>query len=99
MFARNRVLSRSSPIIVLALIAWLAPAARGAETVIIGDLTFVNKGLVGAGRIPADLRDKFGETFGSGSGFAVDTRSWTRTTDGGELKTPRTADRIPRCGR
>jgi hypothetical protein len=35
--------------------------------------TFVNKGLMGVGRIPADLRDKFGETFGSGSGLA-DTR-------------------------
>ena len=33
---------------------------------------FVNKGLVGVGRLPADMKDKFGETLGSGSGMAVD---------------------------
>src|SRR6266540_1620567 len=82
MFARTRVLSRSSSIIVLTLIAWLAPAARGAEIVVIGDLTFVNKALVGVGRLPSDLRDKFGETFGSGSAIAVDPKSWVRTPAG-----------------
>ncbi|MBX5221368.1 esterase-like activity of phytase family protein [Rhizobium sp. NLR8a] len=40
--------------------------------------TFVNKGLVGVGRIPANQRDKFGETFGSGSGMAIDPAAWTR---------------------
>src|SRR5215469_12214743 len=81
MSARDRALSRSLPIIALALIAWLAPgpATRGAETVIVGDLTFVNKALVGVGRLPSDLRDKFGETFGSGSAIAVDPKSWART--------------------
>src|SRR5262244_1780729 len=84
MSARDRALSRSLPIIALALIAWLAPgpATRGAETVILGDLTFVNKALVGVGRLPSDLRDKFGETFGSGSAIAVDPRSWVRTPAG-----------------
>ena len=43
---------------------------------------FVNKGLVGVGRLPADMKDKFGETFGSGSGMAVDQKSWTKTADG-----------------
>jgi hypothetical protein len=43
---------------------------------------FVNKGLVGVGRLPADLKDKFGETFGSGSGMAADLKSWNRTADG-----------------
>ena len=57
-------------------------AALAADTVTVGGLTFVNKGLVGVGRIPADLRDKFGETFGSGSGLAVDLKSWRRTADG-----------------
>jgi len=68
----------------LALIAWLAPApaTRGAETVTIGDLTFVNQALVGVGRLPSDLRDKFGETFGSGSAIAVDPKSWLRTAAG-----------------
>src|SRR3989441_6073521 len=84
MFARDRVLSRSSSIILLAFIASLAPAPtpRGAETVIIGDLTFINKALVGVGRLPSDLRDKFGETFGSGSAIAVDPKSWVRTPAG-----------------
>ena len=84
MSARDRARSRSLPIIALALIGWLAPAptTRGAETVIVGDLTFVNKALVGVGRLPSDLRDKFGETFGSGSAIAVDPKSWARTPAG-----------------
>src|SRR5215471_7402541 len=84
MSARDRARSRALPIIALALIGWLAPAptTRGAETVIVGDLTFVNKALVGVGRLPSDLRDKFGETFGSGSAIAVDPKSWARTPAG-----------------
>src|SRR5215471_3321940 len=84
MSARDRARSRALPIIALALIGWLAPAptTRGAETVIVGDLTFVNKALVGVGRLPSDLRDKFGETFGSGSAIAVDPKSWVRTPAG-----------------
>src|SRR2546430_13633244 len=84
MFARDRAVLRPLPIVALALIAWLAPApaTRGAETVTIGDLTFVNQALVGVGRLPSDLRDKFGETFGSGSAIAVDAKSWVRTPAG-----------------
>src|SRR6266446_1934050 len=84
MFAHDRAASRSLPIFALALIAWLAPATatRGGETVTIGDLTFVNQALVGVGRLPSDLRDKFGETFGSGSAIAVDPKSWVRTPSG-----------------
>ena len=52
------------------------PAAFAAETVTIGNLVFVNKALVGVGRVPSDLRDKFGETFGSGSGIAFDPKTW-----------------------
>ena len=59
-----------------------APAVFAAETVTIGNLVFVNKALVGVGRVPSDLRDKFGETFGSGSGIAVDPRSWVKTPTG-----------------
>jgi hypothetical protein len=70
----------------VALVAPLAlaglPGAFAADSVTIGGLTYVNKGLVGVGRIPADQRDKFGETFGSGSGLALDPKSWTRTPDG-----------------
>ena len=43
---------------------------------------FVNKGLVGVGRLPADMKDKFGETLGSGSGVAVDQKSWKKIGDG-----------------
>src|SRR6266542_3437613 len=84
MFARDRAVLRPLPIVALALIAWLAPApaTRGAETVTIGDLTFVNQALVGVRRLPSDLRDKFGETFGSGSAIAVDPKSWLRTATG-----------------
>jgi hypothetical protein len=58
------------------------PAAFAAETVTIGNLVFVNKALVGVGRVPSDLRDKFGETFGSGSGIAFDPKTWMRTPAG-----------------
>ena len=67
---------------VLAAALASAPVAFGDDSVTIGGQTYVNKGLVGVGRIPADLRDKFGETFGSGSGLAVDPKSWTRTPTG-----------------
>ena len=57
----------------------VAPAAALADnTVEINGAAFVNKGLVGIGRIPASQRDKFGETFGSGSGMSIDPASWTR---------------------
>src|SRR5262245_51776371 len=82
--ARGCAASRSLAMIVLALTVWLAsvPSARSAETVTIGDLVFVNKALVGVGRMPSDLRDKFGETFGSGSAIVVDPKSWMRTPGG-----------------
>jgi hypothetical protein len=57
-------------------------AALADSTVTVGGVAFVYKGLVGVGRIPANLRDKFGETFGSGSGMSIDTQSWTRDADG-----------------
>ena len=41
-------------------------------------VAYVNKGLVGIGRIPGSQKDKFGETFGSGSGMSIDTKSWAR---------------------
>jgi hypothetical protein len=82
---RRSILPALRSIGLLALLAaplLFAPATRGADGVTIGSLTFVNKGLVGVGRLPADLRDKFGETFGSGSGLAVDPTTWTRTAGG-----------------
>ena len=75
--------ARALPVIALALTGFVAriPAHAG-EPVTIGDLVFVNKALVGVGRLPSDLRDKFGETFGSGSAIVLDARSWTRTPAG-----------------
>lgn len=56
--------------------------ATAASTVTVEGLTLVNKGLVGVGRIPANQRDKFGETFGSSSGMTVDPGSWMRDGNG-----------------
>src|SRR3974390_2136493 len=56
--------------------------AVAADTITVGGLTYNNKGLVGVGRLAADLRDKFGETFGSGSGLAADPKSWSRAVSG-----------------
>lgn len=57
---------------VLAASAAMPVVAMAENSATVGGLIFVNKGLVGIGRIPANQRDKFGETFGSGSGMAVD---------------------------
>ncbi|RUX92395.1 esterase-like activity of phytase family protein [Mesorhizobium sp. M7D.F.Ca.US.004.01.2.1] len=65
--------------VALALFTALTPALAD-NTATVGGL--VNKGLVGVGRIPAAQRDKFGETFGSGSGMAIDTSGWTHGADG-----------------
>ncbi|MDX8445050.1 esterase-like activity of phytase family protein [Mesorhizobium captivum] len=55
----------------LALFTALTPALADG-------VAYVNKGLVGVGRIPASQKDKFGETFGSGSGMSIDTKGWAR---------------------
>jgi hypothetical protein len=93
MTARGRIFSRRSLGIGLAAAVAVALAvgillrtrtASAPDTVTLGDFTIVNRGLVGVGRIPADLRDRFGETFGSGSGLSFDPNSWKRTGDGYE---------------
>ena len=65
-------------IVLLAAVAIASGGAHAENTVTLGGVTLVNHGLVGVGRIPAAQRDKFGETFGSGSGLAIDPKSWTR---------------------
>ncbi len=65
----------------LALFTALPPALAD-STATVGGVSFVNKGLVGVGRLPADLKDKFGETFGSGSGMSIDASSWTHDANG-----------------
>jgi hypothetical protein len=64
------------------LVATLLSPAWAAERVTVDGHVFVNHGLVGVGRIPADLRDGAGETFGSGSGLAAIQQTWARTADG-----------------
>lgn len=59
----------------------MAPLAVAETTVTVGGTTLVSKGLVGVGRIPASQKDKFGETFGSGSGMAMDRTTWKRNGD------------------
>ena len=85
-FARPLVSTLSQTVMAALLAAALLSPERalGDAAVMIAGRSYVNHGLVGAGRIPADLRDRFGETFGSGSGLAVDPGSWQRTADGYE---------------
>jgi hypothetical protein len=59
-----------------ALIAQPAPAVS------LNGETFVNQGLVGVGRLPANRRDKFGETFGSFSAMCLQSGTWKRHDDG-----------------
>ena len=66
----------------MAALLLTASAAPAAETITAGGLAYINHGLAGVGRIPAVTRDKFGETFGSGSGLAVDVSSWQRSGAG-----------------
>ncbi len=44
--------------------------------------SFVNHGLVGAGRVDAALKDAFGDTLGSFSGMALDLSTWRKTGTG-----------------
>ncbi|MSU22952.1 MAG: hypothetical protein EXS32_03925 [Opitutus sp.] len=64
-----------------ALVAALTPPVH-AQTATIGGVTISNKGLVGVGRVAADKKDSFKETFGSLSGLALDLRTWQRNASG-----------------
>ena len=78
---RGRSLVGVLPLLFSALVLCASQAAA-ADSVTVGGRTYVNKGLVAVGRLAADLRDKFGETFGSGSGLAADPKTWARAADG-----------------
>lgn len=56
--------------------------AAGQVDVVLGGVTFSNKGLIGAGRLDANARDFRGETLGSFSGMAINLSSWRRNADG-----------------
>ena len=57
-------------------------SADSAASVTLNGAVFVNKGLVGAGRLDANTRDFAGETLGSFSGMALDLKTWRRNADG-----------------
>ena len=59
-----------------------ALVAQPVTTVTVNHQTFGNQGLVGVGRMSADLKDKFGETFGSFSAFTFQPGSWQRNANG-----------------
>lgn len=52
-----------------------------ARTVTLNGRTFINRGLLGAGRLPADTVDFLGDTLGSFSSLQVAPGSWTRVGD------------------
>lgn len=56
--------------------------APGPETRTINGITFVNRGLVGAGRLDANTRDFNGDTLGSFSGAAINLATWRRNANG-----------------
>ncbi len=56
--------------------------AAGQVDVSLGGTTFSNKGLIGAGRLDANLRDFRNETLGSFSGMAMDLTTWRRNANG-----------------
>lgn len=58
------------------------PLFSSEQTATLNDQTYISHGLVGVGRIPSTTRDKFGETFGSFSGFTFDRKTWLRNPDG-----------------
>lgn len=80
----NRARTRHLPLITAAAllsagIVLGAAAGAAAQPVIFDGDSFVNKGLVAVGRLPADGKDKLGDTLGGiGSGMAPDLASWTR---------------------
>ncbi len=53
----------------------------GARSVSLHGRTFVNQGLVGAGRLPADTIDFLGDTLGSFSSLQIAPGSWSRVGD------------------
>ena len=72
---------RFATLVCLALASPVLPPLT-AQTVTLGGTAFSSKGLVGVGRVAAAQKDKWGETFGSLSGLAVDLRTWRRSADG-----------------
>ena len=84
--AQTAVVSVPTPVIVgvgpTPVVGAVVTSQPVVTTVTVNNQTFVNQGLVGVGRMPADLKDKFGETFGSFSAFTFQPGSWQRNANG-----------------
>jgi len=75
--------SRSLLGLALALVfAASLPAQTAPSTATLNGQSLVNHVLVGVGRMPAGLKDRFGETFGSFSAFTFEPGTWQRQPDG-----------------
>ena len=65
-----------------AAILFFAGLPAQAQSVTFDGQSFVNKGLVAVARLPADAKDKLGDTLGGiGSGMAADLGAWKRDGD------------------
>jgi len=70
--------------VAIAAVVFAVPAAMAveAQSVTFEGAAFVNQGLVGVGRVPADAKDKLGDTLGGlGSGMVADLSTWKRDGD------------------
>ena len=67
-----------SRLVAIALMAATSAAYAVPVTTTVNDTRLTVLGLVGVGRLPANLRDEHGETFGSVSGLHADIASWRR---------------------
>ncbi len=82
---KGSLLPRSAAVLALTGLlttGWMATAS--AADVAVGGVTLSNAGIVAMGQLPANLRDKLGETFGSSSGMALVPQSWRKTATGYE---------------
>src|SRR4051794_16616430 len=69
-------------LLVIALSLSSATVASEAQSVSFEGSSFVNQGLVAVGRVPADAKDKLGDTLGGiGSGMVADVGAWKRDGD------------------
>jgi len=66
-----------------ALLLAAIDGTASAQPVTFEGKTYVNKGLVGVGRVPSNAKDQLGETLGGlGSSIALDLASWTKNSNG-----------------
>ena len=77
-FSRSVYKRRAHLLTLLGLVG--AATTASANSVTLNGQTYINHGLVGVGELPANLRDKYGETFGSFSAFTFG--DWTRNANG-----------------